>query len=138
MYLTNKATDLKRIQATTQKPSLDDAAGSQTESDDVAIINCLSFVLSGTICDFVGFNHFVAYPLRNNDFCMVGLVLHSDNGAPMKSSTLLSKLYDLGITPSRGRPRVSNDNPYSESLFRTLKYCPQWPKDVAADRKLTQ
>lgn len=55
------------------------------------------------------------------------LVLHSDNGAPMKSVTLLSKLYDLGITPSRGRPLVSNDNPYSESLFRTLKYCPQWP-----------
>jgi putative transposase len=57
------------------------------------------------------------------------LVLHSDNGAPMKSSTLLAKLYDLGITPSRGRPRVSNDNPYSESLFRTLKYCPQWPNN---------
>jgi putative transposase len=57
------------------------------------------------------------------------LVLHSDNGAPMKSSTLLAKLYDLGITPSRGRPRVSNDNPYSESLFRTLKYCPQWPEN---------
>lgn len=55
------------------------------------------------------------------------LVLHSDNGAPMKSVTLLSKLYELGITPSRGRPRVSNDNAYSESLFRTLKYCPQWP-----------
>lgn len=55
------------------------------------------------------------------------LVLHSDNGAPMKSATLLSKMYDLGITPSRGRPRVSNDNPYSESLFRTLKYCPKWP-----------
>ena len=55
------------------------------------------------------------------------LVLHSDNGAPMKSATLLAKMYDLGITPSRGRPRVSNDNPYSESLFRTLKYCPQWP-----------
>lgn len=50
------------------------------------------------------------------------LVLHSDNGAPMKSVTLLSKMYDLGITPSRGRPRVSNDNAYSESLFRTLKY----------------
>ncbi|WP_439856513.1 IS3 family transposase [Pseudomonas yamanorum] len=55
------------------------------------------------------------------------LVLHSDNGAPMKSVTLLTKMYDLGITPSRVRPRVSNDNPYSESLFRTLKYCPQWP-----------
>jgi len=57
------------------------------------------------------------------------LVLHSDNGAPMKSVTLLSKMYELGITPSRGRPRVSNDNPYSESLFRTLKYCPQWPQN---------
>lgn len=56
-------------------------------------------------------------------------VLHSDNGAPMKSLTLLAKMYDLGITPSRGRPRVSNDNPYSESLFRTLKYCPQWPTE---------
>ncbi|SDT04422.1 putative transposase [Pseudomonas asplenii] len=57
------------------------------------------------------------------------LVLHSDNGAPMKSLTLLSKMHELGITPSRGRPRVSNDNPYSESLFRTLKYYPQWPAD---------
>ena len=55
------------------------------------------------------------------------LVLHSDNGTPMKLATLLSKMYELGITPSRGRPRVSNDNPYSEALFRTLKYCPQWP-----------
>lgn len=63
-----------------------------------------------------------------NERCLCEpLVLHSDNGAPMKSMTLLSKMHDLGITPSRGRPRVSNDNPYSESLFRTLKYCPQWP-----------
>jgi len=55
------------------------------------------------------------------------LVLHSDNGAPMKSLTMLAKMYDLGVIASRGRPRVSNDNPYSESLFRTVKYCPQWP-----------
>ena len=55
------------------------------------------------------------------------LVLHADNGSPMKSYTLQSKLADLGITPSHSRPRVSNDNAYSESLFRTLKYCPQWP-----------
>lgn len=55
------------------------------------------------------------------------LVLHSDNGSPMKSQTMQAKLYDLGIIPSHSRPRVSNDNPYSESLFRTLKYCPQWP-----------
>ena len=55
------------------------------------------------------------------------LVLHSNNGAPMKSVTLLSKMHDLGVTPSRGRPRVSNDNAFSEALFKTLKYCPQWP-----------
>lgn len=55
------------------------------------------------------------------------LVLHSDNGAPMKSFTMKAKLEELGIIPSFNRPRVSNDNPYSESLFRTLKYCPQWP-----------
>lgn len=61
------------------------------------------------------------------------LVLHSDNGAPMKSVTLLSKMNDLGVTPSRGRPRVSNDNAFSESLFRTLKYCPQWPQNGFAN-----
>jgi putative transposase len=55
------------------------------------------------------------------------LVLHSDNGAPMKSVTLKTKMEELGITSSYSRPRVSNDNPYSESLFRTMKYCPQWP-----------
>lgn len=55
------------------------------------------------------------------------LVLHADNGSPMKSQTLRVKLDELGITPSYSRPRVSNDNAYSESLFRTLKYCPSWP-----------
>jgi len=55
------------------------------------------------------------------------LVLHSDNGAPMKSLTLRSKMYDLNLTSSYSRPRVSNDNPYSEALFRTVKYCPDWP-----------
>lgn len=66
------------------------------------------------------------------------LVLHSDNGAPMKSSTLLAKMQDLGITPSRSRPRVSNDNPFSESLFRTLKYCPQWPRSGFASLEAAQ
>jgi len=55
------------------------------------------------------------------------LVLHADNGAPMTSSTLQAKMADLGIVPSHSRPRVSNDNAFSESLFRTVKYCPQWP-----------
>lgn len=57
------------------------------------------------------------------------LVLHSDNGSPMKSQTLQAKLHELGVQPSRGRPRVSNDNAYVESLFRTLKYCPKWPSE---------
>ncbi len=57
------------------------------------------------------------------------LVLHSDNGSPMKGATMLETLYKLGITPSRSRPRVSNDNPYAESLFKTLKYkCSYQPK----------
>ncbi|VUT02513.1 hypothetical protein SB6419_01727 [Klebsiella spallanzanii] len=55
------------------------------------------------------------------------LVLHADNGAAMKSQTLQAKLYELNITPSHSRPRVSNDNAYAESVFRTLKYVPQWP-----------
>lgn len=55
------------------------------------------------------------------------LVLHSDNGSPMKGATMLETLYGLGITPSRSRPRVSNDNPYAESIFRTFKYRPDYP-----------
>ncbi len=55
------------------------------------------------------------------------LVLHSDNGSPMRSHTLAAKLDSLSITPSFSRPRVSNDNAFSESLFRTMKYCPKWP-----------
>lgn len=53
------------------------------------------------------------------------LALHSDNGSPMKGATMLSTLQKLGVAPSRSRPGVSNDNPYSESLFKTLKYGPQ-------------
>lgn len=55
------------------------------------------------------------------------LVLHSDNGGPMKGSTMLATLQKLGVVPSFSRPRVSDDNPYSEALFRTLKYRPQYP-----------
>ena len=56
------------------------------------------------------------------------VVLHSDNGGPMKGATMLATLYRLGIAPSFSRPRVSNDNPYSEALFKTLKYCPAFPE----------
>ena len=56
------------------------------------------------------------------------LVLHSDNGGPMKGATMLSTLQRLGVAPSFSRPSVSDDNPYSESLFKTLKYTPSYPK----------
>lgn len=57
------------------------------------------------------------------------LVLHSDNGAPMKSQVMKAKIEELGVTGSYSRPRVSNDNPYVESLFHTLKYRPDWPTE---------
>jgi putative transposase len=56
-----------------------------------------------------------------------GLVLHADNGSPMKGATMLATLQRLGVVPSFSRPSVSNDNPYSESLFGTLKYTPAFP-----------
>lgn len=54
-------------------------------------------------------------------------ILHSDNGGPMKSVTLRQKLKDLNIAPSYSRPRVSDDNAFIESLFRTLKHGPIAP-----------
>ena len=61
------------------------------------------------------------------------LVLHSDNGAPMKGATLLATLQSLGIASSFSRPAVSNDNPFSEALFRTAKYRPDYPSQPFAD-----
>ena len=55
------------------------------------------------------------------------LSLHADNGGPMKGATMLATLEKLGVAASFSRPRVSNDNPFSESLFKTLKYCPKYP-----------
>jgi len=51
------------------------------------------------------------------------VILHSDNGSPMKGATMQKR----GIVPSFSRPSVSNDNPFSESLFKTLKYAPSYP-----------
>ena len=56
------------------------------------------------------------------------LVLHSDNGTPMKGATMLAMLETLGVLPSFSRPSVSDDNPYSESLFKTLKYHQTFPR----------
>jgi transposase InsO family protein len=56
------------------------------------------------------------------------VVLHSDNGSPMKGATMLATLQKLGVIPSFSRPACSNDNPFSESLFKTLKYRPAYPQ----------
>jgi transposase InsO family protein len=58
------------------------------------------------------------------------VVLHSDNGSPMKGASMLATLQALGVAPSFSRPAVSNDNPYSESLFKTLKYRPAYPRQA--------
>jgi putative transposase len=55
------------------------------------------------------------------------LLLHADNGGAMKGKTMLAKLEELGVMPSFSRPRVSDDNPFPEALFRTLKYRPGYP-----------
>ena len=55
------------------------------------------------------------------------LVLHVDNGLPMRGATMMATLQKLGVIPSFSRPSVSDDNPYSKSLFRTLKYTPMFP-----------
>lgn len=57
------------------------------------------------------------------------LTTHSDNGSAMRGCTLLGMLESLGVNPSFSRPGVSNDNPYSESNFRTMKYFPDYPRD---------
>ena len=58
----------------------------------------------------------------------VDVVLHADNGSPMKGATLKATMERLGVIPSYSRPHVSDDNPYSESLFRTMKYRPEYPR----------
>jgi transposase InsO family protein len=57
------------------------------------------------------------------------MVLHGDNGSPLKGATVQTMLAKLGITASFSRPRVSNDNAYAESIFRTLKYAPAFPRN---------
>lgn len=56
------------------------------------------------------------------------LSLHADRGSSMTSKTVNQLLADLGVTQSHSRPHQSNDNPYSEAQFKTLKYCPTFPK----------
>lgn len=81
----------------------------------------------------------IAEACAKNKISKDQVVLHSDNGGPMKGATMLATLQRLGVAPSFSRPRVSNDNPFSESLFKTLKYCPAFPergfKDIDAAKE---
>lgn len=76
--------------------------------------------------------------LDAHDQDLAGWVLHSDNGGPMKGATMLATLQRLGIVPSFSRPRVSDDNPFAEALFRTLKYCPEYPATGFASVELAR
>jgi transposase InsO family protein len=62
----------------------------------------------------------------------IPLVVHADRGTSMTSKTVATLLSDLEVTRSHSRPRVSNDNPYSESLFKTMKYGPTFPERFAS------
>lgn len=55
------------------------------------------------------------------------LTLHADRGGPMTSKTVAELLMDLGVARSHSRPHVSNDNPFSEAAFKTMKYAPEFP-----------
>jgi putative transposase len=60
------------------------------------------------------------------------LTIHADRGSSMASKPVALLLADLGVTKTHSRPRVSNDNPFSESQFKTLKYCPSFPGTFAS------
>lgn len=72
----------------------------------------------------------LAKELMQQIFAVHGVpqVVHADRGTSMTSKTVATLLADLEVTRSHSRPRVSNDNPYSESLFKTLKYGPEFPE----------
>ena len=65
--------------------------------------------------------------VRDSEKLIDGAVVHQDNGGPMKGATFKATMDGLGITASFSRPRVSDDNPFSEAAFRTLKYHPSYP-----------
>jgi transposase InsO family protein len=70
----------------------------------------------------------IARACKAQNIAADSLTLHADNGGPMKGATMLSTLQRLKVVPSFSRPSVSDDNPFSESLFKTLKYCPIFPE----------
>lgn len=72
-------------------------------------------------------HHFIAETATKHGIVADTLTLHADRGSPMVATSVALLLGSLGITQSHSRPHVSNDNPYSESQFKTLKYQPTFP-----------
>jgi putative transposase len=70
---------------------------------------------------------FIADTLQRHGIDRDQLTLHADRGTSMTSKPVAQLLVDLGVARSHSRPHVSNDNPYSEANFKTLKYCPAFP-----------
>jgi putative transposase len=71
--------------------------------------------------------HLIAETIRKQNVVADQLTIHADRGTSMASKTVALLLADLGITKSHSRPHCSNDNPYSEAQFKTLKYRPEFP-----------
>jgi len=69
----------------------------------------------------------IAETCHKQSIAAAQLTLHADHGSPMIAKPMAQLLADLGVQKSHSRPHVSNDNPYSEAQFRTLKYCPTYP-----------
>ena len=75
--------------------------------------------------------HLIAESVTKHAIPPGQLTLHADNGAPMKAKTVAQLMTDLGVTESHSRPHVSDDNPYAEAHFKTLKYRPDYPDRFA-------
>lgn len=75
---------------------------------------------------------FIEQTYLKQDISPEQLTLHADRGASMKSKLVANLLADLGVTKTHSRPHVSDDNPYSEAQFKTLKYCPTFPSQFGS------
>ncbi|MFT5143112.1 MAG: putative transposase [Rhodothermales bacterium] len=75
---------------------------------------------------------FIESTCKRQDINRDQLTIHADRGSPMISKTVGQLLVDLGVEKAHSRPHVSNDNPYSEAQFKTMKYRPDYPKQFAA------
>ncbi len=76
--------------------------------------------------------HLISSTMKLHDIPAGTLTIHSDRGAPMTANSMTQLLQTLGVEQSLSRPRVSNDNPFVESLFKTAKYQPEYPSRFAS------